>query len=158
MDGGAHDRRPFISAERHRRRSAITASVLAIELPNARSGERGAISVGLDAAAKSAGAGTLTLDFQPLPKGAFDPAIQLGVVGRSLPFTIAAGDAAVRFRDLTAVAFQTGTTAGTIAIAVELGGRDGPENHRHPAVVREHSVSAGRQGHGRNRPAGDWVR
>ena len=69
-----------------------------------------------------AGAGTLTLEFEPLAKGASDAAIQLGVVGRSLPFTIAAGDTQVRFGDLAAVTFQTGTTAGTISVAVELGG------------------------------------
>jgi hypothetical protein len=111
--------------------------VLAIELPNARSGEQGSISVGLDAAANGAGAGTLTLDFQPLPKGASDPAIQLGVMGRSLSFTIAAGDTTVRFGDLTAVAFQSGTTAGTIAIAVELGGA----TDRKTMVIPPSSVS-----------------
>jgi hypothetical protein len=52
-----------------------------------------------------------------LAKGATDPAIQLGVAGRFLPFTISAGDTR-----LPAVNFQTGTTAGTIAIGVELGG------------------------------------
>ncbi len=91
--------------------------LLAIDLADPRSGRTGSVSVTLDAPAKSAGAGTLTLDFEPLVKGATDPAIQLGIAGRSLPFTIAAGDSR-----LPAVNFQTGTTAGTIAIAVELGG------------------------------------
>ena len=36
-----------------------------------------------------------------------DPAIQLGVVGRSLPFTVAPGDTR-----LPPVNFRTGTTAG----------------------------------------------
>jgi hypothetical protein len=80
------------------------------------------VAVGLDAPAKTAGAGTLTLDFTPLTPGATDPAIQLGIVGRLLPFTISPGDTHVRFGDLDAVSFQTGSTAGTIGIAVELGG------------------------------------
>ena len=137
MDGGARDRRPFVSAERHGHRSALTASRARDRVAERAQRRAGLISVGLDAAAKSTGAGTLTLDFQPLPKGAFDPAIQLGVVGRSLPFTIAAGDTAVRFGDLTAVAFQSGTTAGTIAIAVELGGA----TDRRTIIIPPSSVS-----------------
>ncbi len=95
---------------------------LTIELADARSGQQGSIAVNLDAASRTAGAGTLTLDFQPSVKGATDPAIQLGVMGRALPFTIAAGDTQVRFGDLRSVDFQTGTTAGTIVVMVELGG------------------------------------
>jgi hypothetical protein len=88
-----------------------------VDLQDARSARDGSITVTFDAPARTAGAGTLTIGFEPLAKGATDPAIQLGVVGRSLPFTIAAGDTG-----LPPVNFQTGTTAGTIAIAVELGG------------------------------------
>ncbi len=95
---------------------------LVIDLAEPRSGRSGSIIVNLDAAARTAGAGVLTLSFEPLAKGASDPAVQLGVVGRSLPFTIAPGDTQVHFGDLAAVAFQTGTTAGTISFAVELGG------------------------------------
>jgi hypothetical protein len=90
---------------------------LSVDLPDARSAQTGSVTVNFDAPARTAGAGTLTIAFDPLAKGATDPAIQLGVVGRSLPFTIAVGDAG-----LQPVNFQTGTTAGTIAIAVELGG------------------------------------
>jgi hypothetical protein len=90
---------------------------LAINLPDPQSARDGSIAISFDAPSRSAGSGSITLDFTPLAKGASDPAIQLGIVGRWLPFTIAPGDTA-----LPAVNFQTGTTAGTIGFTVELGG------------------------------------
>jgi hypothetical protein len=90
---------------------------LSVDLAEAKSGMDGSVSVTFDAPARTAGAGTLILSFEPLAKGATDPAIQLGVVGRTLPFTIAPGDAGI-----PAVNFRTGTTAGAITLAVELGG------------------------------------
>src|SRR5581483_7078203 len=90
---------------------------LAINLADPQSARDGSIAVTFDAPSRTAGAGTITLDFTPLAKGASDPAIQLGIVGRCLPFTIAPGDTA-----LPSVNFQTGTTAGTIGFTVELGG------------------------------------
>ena len=90
---------------------------LAISLPDPQSARAGSISVVFDAPSRTAGSGSITLDFTPLAKGALDPAIQLGIVGRWLPFTVAPGDTA-----LPAVNFQTGTTAGTIGFTVELGG------------------------------------
>ncbi len=96
--------------------------LLAIDLPTARSAQQGSIVVNLDAPARTTGAGTLTLDFEPLSPGPTDPTIQLGVVGRSLPFTIATGETQVRFGELAAVTLQTGSTAGTIVVSVELGG------------------------------------
>ena len=91
--------------------------ILSLELATARSGQTGQVSVAFDAAARTAGGGTLSLTFEPLAAGATDRAIQLGTAGRSVPFTFAAGDTG-----LAPVNFQTGTTAGTITIAVELGG------------------------------------
>jgi hypothetical protein len=96
---------------------ALPKPILTVDLPEAKSGVDGAVSVDFDAPTRIAGAGTLTLSFDPLVKGATDPAIQLGVVGRSLPFTVAVGDTR-----LPAVNFRTGTTAGTITLSVELGG------------------------------------
>jgi hypothetical protein len=90
---------------------------LTLDLAEARSGQTGSVSVTFDAASRTAGGGTITLTFEPLVNGATDPAIQFGTIGRSLPFSFAAGDTG-----LPPVNFQTGTTAGTIAIAVELGG------------------------------------
>jgi hypothetical protein len=96
--------------------------LLDVELAQARSGQQGTVAVNFDAASLTAGTGSLTLDFQPLASGATDPAIQLGVVGRSLTFPIAAGDALARFGDLSAVAFQTGTIAGTLTFTAAIAG------------------------------------
>jgi hypothetical protein len=91
--------------------------ILSLELAAARSRQTGQVSVAFDAAARTAGGGTLSLTFEPLAAGVTDPAIQLGTAGRSVPFSFAAGDTG-----LAPVNFQTGTTAGAIVIAVELGG------------------------------------
>jgi hypothetical protein len=96
--------------------------ILDVELQQAQSGSKGTVAVSFDAAAQTSGTGILTLDFQPLANGATDPAIQLGVIGRSLTFPIAVGDAQARFGDLSAVAFQTGTTAGTLTFTASMGG------------------------------------
>jgi hypothetical protein len=96
--------------------------VLDVELAQALSGQQGTVAVQFDATAQTAGTGMLTLDFQPLANGATDPAIQLGVVGRSLTFSIAVGDALAQFGGLSAVAFQTGTTAGTLTFTATMGG------------------------------------
>jgi hypothetical protein len=90
---------------------------LTLDLAEARSARTGSASVTFDAASRTAGGGTITLTFEPLATGATDPAIQLGSGGRALPFSFAAGETG-----LPPVNFQTGTTAGTIAIAVELDG------------------------------------
>jgi hypothetical protein len=81
--------------------------LLSIDVAEAVSGRTGSATVAFDAPAKTAGAGKVTVSMSPA-----DPAVAL-----SLPFTFAAGDTGI-----PPVAFQTGTTAGTITIAVELGG------------------------------------
>jgi hypothetical protein len=95
--------------------------LLDVELARPQSGQQGTVAVNFDAPAMTAGTGTLTLDFQPLASGATDPAIQLGVVGRSLSFPIAVGDAQAQIGGLTAVAFQSGTTAGTLTFTATIG-------------------------------------
>jgi hypothetical protein len=96
--------------------------LLILTLDKIASAQQGTVAVQFDAAARIGGSGTLTLDFQPLVKGASDPAIQLGTVGRSLSFTFAAGDTQAAVGDLAAVAFQTGTTAGTLTFTADIGG------------------------------------
>jgi hypothetical protein len=95
---------------------------LAIALAQPASGQQGTVAVQFDDAARTSGRGTLTLDFQPLAKGATDSAIQLGAVGRSLAFTFRAGDTQAAAGDLAAIAFQTGTTAGTLTFTADIGG------------------------------------
>jgi hypothetical protein len=90
---------------------------LAVTLDQARSARQGTIAVQLDSPARTSGAGTLTLEFQPSASNATDPAIAFGTGSRTLPFTFSPGDT----QPLTAV-FQTGTTAGTLVFTVSLGG------------------------------------
>lgn len=62
--------------------------------------------------------GTLTLTFEPnAVNNADDPAVQLSSGGRSVPFTIAANGTEASF-PAGGLELQTGTVAGTIALAV----------------------------------------
>jgi hypothetical protein len=64
--------------------------------------------------------GTLTLTFAPnAANNADDPFIQFSTGGRSVPFTIPAGQTQAAFR-IPELAVQTGTTAGTITLATTL--------------------------------------
>ena len=76
------------------------------------SGAQGTAIVSLNLPALSAAKGTLTLDFQ----GPADPAVAFASGGRSVPFTVAAGDT-----QLLSAPFQAGTTAGTIVFTATLG-------------------------------------
>ena len=95
---------------------------LAIALAQAASAQQGAVSVQFDAPAKIGGSGTLTLGFQPAVSGATDPAIAFASGGRGISFTVAVGDAQVRFANGLTAPFQTGTTTGTLVFTVQLGG------------------------------------
>jgi len=95
---------------------------LVITLGQAASVQQGAVSVMFDAPAKIGGSGTLTLDFRPAAPGATDPTIAFASGGRVISFTVATGDAQVRFASGLTALFQTGTTAGALVFAVQLGG------------------------------------
>jgi hypothetical protein len=86
--------------------------VLTVDLPQSASGQQGIAHVALDAVARVAGAGTLTLDLQ----GGADSTVAFAAGGRSVSFTIVPGD----MRALDAP-FQTGTTAGTLVFTATLG-------------------------------------
>lgn len=96
--------------------------VLSVTLAQPQSNQQGTVAVGFAAAAQAAGSGLLALAFQPLPNGATDPAIQLGVVGNSLGFSFGSGDTQANFGGLASVNFQTGTTAGTLNFTATIGG------------------------------------
>jgi hypothetical protein len=95
---------------------------LVITLAQAASAQQGAVSVTFDAPAKTGGSGTLTLDFRPAMPGATDPTIAFASGGRVISFTVAVGDAQVHFASGLNAPFQTGTTAGALVFAVQLGG------------------------------------
>ncbi len=94
---------------------ALPKPSLELNLPGPQSGQQGTISVRFDAPARTAGTGLVTLEFQPQPAGAMDPAIQFAAGGRKLSFAVSPGDTQASFP------FQTGTTAGTLAFTVTLG-------------------------------------
>ena len=96
--------------------------VLSINLPQALSDRQGAVTVTLDAASRTSGSGTLTLDFQPASGLTDDSAIVFVSGGRTAAFTVSPGDTQGYFgAQLTAI-FQTGTTAGALTFTVQLGG------------------------------------
>jgi hypothetical protein len=87
-----------------------------------RSAQQGSVTVTFDSEARAAGSGTLTLDFHPAVQGATDPDIAFASGGRAAPFTFGRGDSQGKFAGQNTVAFQTGSTAGTLVFKVELGG------------------------------------
>jgi hypothetical protein len=90
----------------------------------ASSGLQPRLAVKLAAASGVAGTGTLTLDFAPnTPATPDDPAIMFVSTGsRHLTFQVAEGDTTASFGTSSQkdVVFQTGTTAGTITMTVQL--------------------------------------
>ena len=96
--------------------------VLSINLPQALSAQQGAVTVTLDAASKTSGSGTLTLDFQPASGLTDDSAIVFASGGRTAAFTVSPGDTQGYFGTQLTAIFQTGTTAGALTFTVQLGG------------------------------------
>ena len=101
---------------------SLPAPRLSVTLPQSVSAQQGAVTVNLDTPSKTSGLGTVTIAFRSSPGGYADPTVALGGGGQSVTFTVAPGDTQGHFAVGTAVPFQTGTTAGTLTIAVELGG------------------------------------
>lgn len=86
------------------------------------SGSQPRMAVTLADASETAGTGIVTLDFQPAtPATPDDPAIVFLATGsRRLSFTVSEGDSAGSFGSQKDVAFQTGTTAGTITLTLQM--------------------------------------
>lgn len=81
------------------------------------------VAVKLASPTETAGTGTLWLDFVSSAQATKDdPAIVFpGTGSRRLTFSVKEGDTVARFNELSAVNLQTGTTAGTIFLTVDLG-------------------------------------
>ncbi len=86
------------------------------------SSRQATVSIQLASASRLAGTGTLTMDFKPnLPGVTDDPAIQfLSGPKRAATVSIATGDSLAKFGNQTDLAFQTGTTTGTITFTLKL--------------------------------------
>jgi Cep192 domain 4 len=95
---------------------ALPKPSIEFDLPQPHSAQQGTATVKFDAPARAAGTGFVSLEFQPQPAGASDPAVQFAAGGLKVPFSVAPGDTQASF------GFQTGTTAGTLAFTVDLGG------------------------------------
>ena len=80
------------------------------------------VSIQLDSSSRLAGTGTLTMDFKASVAGVTDdPAIQfLSGPKRVATVSISAGDSIGKFGTQTELAFQTGTTSGTITFTLKL--------------------------------------
>ncbi len=100
---------------------ALPKPALEIDLPLSRSGQQGSAKVRFDAPARTSGTGTLSIGFVS-HNGSSDPAIQFASGGRTVQFAVASGDS-----ETPEIAFQTGTTAGTLTFSVELGGATASE-------------------------------
>ncbi|MBV8819477.1 MAG: hypothetical protein JO022_14050, partial [Acidobacteriaceae bacterium] len=86
------------------------------------SAQQSTISVQLASATQVAGTGTLTMDFHPaVASVSNDSAVQfLSGPPRAATVTFTPGDAAGKFNGASQLAFQTGTTAGTIVFTLQL--------------------------------------
>jgi hypothetical protein len=88
------------------------------------SAQQNSISIPLASASPVSGNGTLTMTFQSSVTGVSDdPAIQfLSGPQRKATVSIAAGDTSAKIGGQASMAFQTGTTAGTITLTLTLNG------------------------------------
>ena len=100
---------------------SLPAPQLSVALVQALSAQQGAVTVNLSQASAASGSGTVTLAFQPAVAGATDPAIAFATGGQTAGFTVSAGDTQGQFGTQASVAFQTGSTAGSLVITVQLG-------------------------------------
>jgi len=86
------------------------------------SAQQNNVSIPLAAASQVSGAGTLTMTFQPSVAGITDDAAVQFLSGptRSASFTISPGSTTAMFGSQSSLAFQTGSTAGTIVFTLSL--------------------------------------
>ena len=109
----------------------LTGQGLSQPLPNASivftstvgaSAQQNSVSIQLASAAQVSGNGTLVLTFQPSVAGVTDDAAIQFLSGplRKATVTIAIGDTSAQIGGLSSMAFQTGTTAGTITFTLTL--------------------------------------
>jgi hypothetical protein len=96
---------------------------LVLDPPTVSSGEQAGVLVRLPTPSPADGEGTVRMEFSPAVEGAGDdPAVLFVASGhRTIPFTVAAGALEARFGEAARALYQTGTTAGTIRLTVELG-------------------------------------
>jgi hypothetical protein len=120
---------------------------IVVTLPQSESAQQGTlesdqqytVAINLSAASLISGMGTVTLTFVPEPSLAgtpADPGIAFASGGQSTTFAVFIGATAGNFDAQATISFQTGTTAGTLTIAVQLGSNSTQQSFTIlPAVV-----------------------
>jgi hypothetical protein len=106
---------------------------LSIDLKQAASAQQGLAIVKFDAPAQTSGTGVVTLDF----RGANDPTVAFASGGRTASFQVAPGDTQA------SVAFQTGTTAGTLTFTAQVGSASSTASVAIPGAPVGVSATAG---------------
>ena len=98
-------------------------AAMAISITNAASSQQGLLTVTLGAPSPSNGTGQIQMTFQPSsPSTNQDDAILFIPTGsQTAPFSVNQGDPTGYFGTANSIAFQTGTTAGTITFTLTLG-------------------------------------
>ncbi len=97
--------------------------VLTLERTTLESAKQAKVVVKFDAASKAEGAGELRLEFLPAAGAKDDAAIQfLPANRRSVAFQVKEGQSQALFGAAQDIAFQTGTTAGSIKLTASMGG------------------------------------
>jgi hypothetical protein len=124
---------------------SLPAPVLSVTLAQALSAQQGTVTVNLSQASAASGSGTVTLTFQPAAPGVTDPAIAFATGGQTASFTVSAGDKRGQFGTQASVAFQTGSTAGSLVITAQLGSQTDQQTIViPPAAVSETAAQATR--------------
>ena len=122
---------------------------IVVDAAGAASGEQRRASIRFDAPAEVDGAGTLELSFRSATtQFPDDPAIRFTSTGsRRASFQYSRGDTGVRFGTQSEIAFQTGTTMGTIEFKVTGSTATAPELQvaMAPAMVTLDSARASRR-------------
>lgn len=116
--------------------SLPTASILFASTLGA-SAQQDSVSIPLASASQTSATGTLTLQFQPAVAGVTDDsAIQfLSGPRRAASVAISPGDSTAKFNGQSSIAFQTGSTAGTIVFTLNLS--NGPQQQATLTIAPE---------------------
>jgi hypothetical protein len=110
--------------------------IILVSIPSPASSQQGTLTVSLPSASQASGTGQVQMAFTPSsPSANADSGIIFLLNGsQSVPFSVHQGDTAGQFGTAGSVAFQTGTTAGTIVFTVTLGSFTGTYSLTIPAA------------------------
>ena len=109
---------------------ALPQPSIVLTLAQADSAQQGTVAVTWNAPAQTSATGTVTLTFAPTTSipGAADTGIAFASGGQSAIFNVFIGNTQAIFGTAASMPFQTGTTAGTLTVAVQLGGNSAQQS------------------------------